>query len=147
MPAPNAAALLRANARDRGDRPAVRYEDRVWTHGEYYAESCRWAQLFLERCPADRPRHVGVLLDNLPEYLFALGGAGLSGATIVGINSTRRGEQLRRDITHTDVAMIVTEPQHESLLDPIAGDLRLASPILVLGSSLEAALAGTPPGD
>jgi fatty-acyl-CoA synthase len=147
MPAPNAAALLRANARDHGERPAVRHEDRVWTHGEYYAESCRWAQLFLERCPADRPRHVGVLLDNLPEYLFALGGAALSGATIVGINPTRRGEQLRRDITHTDVAMIVTEPQHESLLDPIAGSLALASPTLVLGSSLDEALADTPPGD
>jgi fatty-acyl-CoA synthase len=147
MPAPNAAALLRANARDRRDRPAVRYEDRVWTHGEYYEESCRFARLFLERCPDGRPRHVGVLLDNLPEYLFALGGAALSGSTIVGINPTRRGEQLRRDIAHTDVALIVTEPSHEALLDPIVGDLPLVSPPLVLGSSLDDALAASASGD
>ncbi|MGZ6974532.1 MAG: hypothetical protein ACXVKQ_11370, partial [Acidimicrobiia bacterium] len=45
LPAPNAAALLRRNASDPdiAKRPAVRFEDRVWTHGEYVAESSRWA--------------------------------------------------------------------------------------------------------
>src|SRR2546425_2667982 len=141
MPAANAAALFRENATgERGSLPAIRFEDRVWTHAEFYAESARWAQLFLARCPENRARHVGVLLDNVPEYLFALAGAALSGATVVGINPTRRGEQLRRDIAHTDVAIIVTEPRYESLLDPIVGDLALASPVLVLGTSLDHAL-------
>ena len=57
----------------------MRFEDRVWTHGEYVAESCRWANLFLDRLPEGRPPHVAVLLDNVPEYLFALGGAALAG--------------------------------------------------------------------
>ena len=41
--APNAAALLRRNAADPdiGPRPAIRFGDRVWTHAEYFAESCR----------------------------------------------------------------------------------------------------------
>ena len=57
MPAPNAAALLRANATDpeRAARPAVRFEDRVWTHAEFVAESCRFAALFLERLTRPRP--------------------------------------------------------------------------------------------
>jgi len=51
MPAPNAAALLRRNAGDPdiARRPAVRFEDRQWTHGEYVAECRRWANLFLSR--------------------------------------------------------------------------------------------------
>jgi len=99
MPAPNAAALLRRNATEPTirDRPALKFGDRVWTHGEYVAESCRWANLFRERGPGDRPLHVGVLLDNTPEYLFALGGAALSGSAVVGLNHTRRGEHLGRD--------------------------------------------------
>ena len=68
--------------------------------------------------PRGRPPHVGVLLDNTPDYLFALGGAAFAGATIVGLNPTRVGEHLLRDLTHTDVDLIVTEPAH---LDDLAG--------------------------
>ena len=37
----------------------------------------------------DGPFHVGVLLENVPEFVFWLGGAALAGATVVGINPTR----------------------------------------------------------
>src|SRR5258708_37399814 len=98
LPAPNAAALLRSNAADpeRRDRAALRFEDRVWTHGEYVAESCRWANPFLDRLDAPPPKHGAVLVDNIPEYLFDFGGAGLSGAALVGGNHTRRAEHLLR---------------------------------------------------
>src|SRR5262249_44626049 len=61
--------------------------------------------------------HVGVLLDNVPEYVFLLGGAALAGATIVGINPTRRGEELAADIRHTDCQIICTEARQAPLLD------------------------------
>ena len=69
MPAPNAAALLRRNATHVSirDRPAVKFDDRVWTHGEYVDEASRWAHLFLARAPAGRAMHVGVLLANTPD--------------------------------------------------------------------------------
>src|SRR5579862_4382502 len=99
--APNAAALLRRNAQEHGDRLAIKFGDRTWTHAEYFSESCRFAALFLERLPADGPRHVAVLLDNTPDYLFAFGGAALIGGAIVGLNHTRRGESLLRDAQYT----------------------------------------------
>ena len=75
MPAADAAALLRRNATDPGlrDRPAVKFDDRVWTHAEFVGEAHRWANLFHARKPKGRALHVGVLLDNTPDYLFALG--------------------------------------------------------------------------
>ncbi len=134
LPAADAAALLRSNAAspEVAARVAVRFGDRTWTHGELVAESARWAQLLLARRAArggDRPLHVGVLLDNTPDYLFALGGAALSGATVVGLNHTRTGEHLVRDVTHTDVDLVVTEPRHLADLDAVraAADL----PVLV----------------
>ena len=52
----------------------------------------------------DRRRrlHIGVLLGNVPEYLFWLGAAALAGAVVVGINPTRRGEALAGDVRRTD---------------------------------------------
>ncbi len=142
--APNAAALLRRNATDLAvrDRPAIRFGDRVWSHAEYLEESARWSRLFLERIPAGRPRHVAVLLDNLPEYLFAFGGAALAGGAVVGLNHTRRGEQLLRDMTHTDCGLLVTEARHLDLVESL-GDAR--PPTLLVDDTLEPALG--PPTD
>jgi fatty-acyl-CoA synthase len=155
--APNAAALLRRNAAEFGDRTAIKFGAQVWTHAEYFAESCRYASLFADRLPTSGPRHVAVLLDNTPEYLFALGGAALIGAAIVGLNHTRRGEHLLRDVQHTHCSVVITEPRHELLLAPIAEDLPPAltstrfadadDPAPALGESLGAALAGVPPDD
>src|SRR5207302_6041526 len=130
MPAPNAAALLRRNATDGSirDRPAVKFGDREWTHGEYVAEASRWAQLFLARAPAGRALHVGVLLDNTPDYVFALSGAALAGAAVVGLNHTRRDEHLLRDIEHTHCDLGLSDPRHLPLLAPVASAL---PPLLV----------------
>ena len=163
LPAADAAALLRRNASDPSlrDRPAVKFGDRTWTHGEYVAESQRFAQLFRARLPEGAPPHVGVLLDNTPDYLFALGGAALSGAAVVGLNHTRRGEHLLRDIEHTHVGLLITEPRHEALLEPVADRLPVAGdrvlvttrfaddadPAPSLGKSLDDALASVPGDD
>src|SRR5215831_18551443 len=157
--APNAAALLRRNAAEFGDRTAIKFGDRSWTHADYFAESCRFAALFLERLPADGPRHVAVLMDNTPDYLFAFGGAALLGAAVVGLNHTRRGEHLLRDVQHTHSSLVLTEPRHAELLAPIATELppvlmstRFADeddPETHLGDSLDQALSGvaaTDPG-
>jgi fatty-acyl-CoA synthase len=152
--AANAAALLRANAADPdiGQRPAIRFRDRVWTHREYLAESVRFANLFLERLPAGAPPHVAVLLDNTPDYLFAFGGAALIGGAVVGLNHTRRGEHLLRDLEHTHCGLVLTEPRHEALLAPIADALpdlltstrfaEPADPQPSLGADLATALDG-----
>jgi fatty-acyl-CoA synthase len=65
----------------------------------------------------ERRAHIGVLLENVPEYVFWIGAAALTGATVVGINPTRRGAELAADIRHTDCDMIVTDAEHAGLLD------------------------------
>jgi fatty-acyl-CoA synthase len=79
-----------------------------------------------------------VLLDNTPDYLFALGGAALSRSVVVGLNHTRRDEHLWRDIEHTHIGLIITEPRHLPLLEPIADRL---PPMLVAEEDLPATVA------
>ncbi|HVT41917.1 MAG TPA: AMP-binding protein, partial [Acidimicrobiales bacterium] len=87
-----------------------------WTHAELLAEAEQFAALFRARLDPARPPHVGVLLDNTPDYVFALCGAGLCGVAVAGLNYTRLGEHLGRDIAHTDLQIVITEPRHQAQL-------------------------------
>ncbi len=146
LPASSAAELLRRNASDPAirDRPAIRFDDRILTHAEFYRQSCRWANLFLASRRPDLPLHVAVLLDNIPEYLLAFGGAALAGAAVVGVNHTRRGEHLAHDVHHTHCALVITEPAHAALLAPVRSEL---GEVLAVGGTLEEALAAQPDTD
>ncbi len=78
--------------------------------------SCAERASLLEALRRPGNYHVGVLLDNVPEFTLWLGSAALTGATVVGINPTRRGTELARDISHTDCQVVVTEGRYHSLL-------------------------------
>jgi acyl-CoA synthetase (AMP-forming)/AMP-acid ligase II len=113
---PTIAELVHARADD--EHPALLFEDSSWSYAEYGAACAERAALLTElRRPG--PFHVGVLLDNVPEFPMCLGAAAVTGAVIVGINPTRRGAELARDITHTDCQLIVTEERYTPLLDGI----------------------------
>jgi fatty-acyl-CoA synthase len=106
---------------------AIRFEDESYSYAEY-VQCCaqRAAYLLANRQPG--PLHVGILLENVPEFPIWVGAAALAGATIVGINPTRRGAELARDITHTDCQLIVTEGRYREMLaglDITLGDDRI----------------------
>jgi fatty-acyl-CoA synthase len=109
------ADLVRARAGD--PRPGLRFTDATWTWAEVVDAAAQRAAFFRAHAPAGAPFHVGVLLDNIPEFWFTLCGAALAGATVVGINPTRRGAELARDIAHTDCAFVLTETAHLDLFD------------------------------
>lgn len=98
------ADLLLQRAHD--DKTGLVFEGRSWTWRQIVQECADRSGLI---GPGD---HVGLLLDNVPDYLFWLGAAALKGAVIVGINPTRRGSQLRADIEHTDITLLLTERCH-----------------------------------
>jgi fatty-acyl-CoA synthase len=105
--------------RDRkGDQHAgYIFEGRTYSWDEVVSESAVRASILNELLVADRPPHIGILLENTPDYLFWIGGAALIGACIVGINPTRRGAELERDIQHTDCQIIVSDQNGMSLID------------------------------
>ena len=103
------AALLLERADD--PRPALLFEHESFSWTEFVRAAAGRGRLALEwRRPG--PFHVGVLLDNVPDYLFWIAGAALVGATVVGINPTRRGAELARDIEHTDCQLVITDRDH-----------------------------------
>ncbi|MEV6193518.1 AMP-binding protein [Streptomyces sp. NPDC051920] len=98
-------------------RPGLWFEGGVISHHQVAAGAAARAALLAEILPPGAEPHVGVLLDNTPEYPLWLGAAALAGAAVAGINPTRRGPELARDILHTECRVLVTERAHLPLLD------------------------------
>jgi fatty-acyl-CoA synthase len=114
-PVPTTAAELVRRQAD-NDHRALLFEGNEWTWRQVVAEAVRRAAL-LEELRDEGPFHVGVLLENTDEYLFLLGGAAVAGAVVIGLNPTRRGEELARDIRHTDCRLVITDSTQRAQLD------------------------------
>lgn len=136
-----AAALWRRRAGD--DHVGLRFEDDSWTWSQVLDEVAVRAAWLARRRP-DGPFHVGVLLENIPEFLFILGGAALAGATVVGVNPTRRGEELAADIRHTDCGLVVSDSVSAPVLDGLDLGPATGRVHLVDGDDWRAELAAGP---
>jgi fatty-acyl-CoA synthase len=120
------AAHLAARAND--DSIGLLFDDVQVTWRDAVQKMCdRAAWLAANWKPG--PRHVGVLLENTPEFHYWLGALALAGGTLVGINPTRRGEELARDIAHTDCQMIVTTTAQRPTIDSLSLDV----PVIEVG--------------
>jgi fatty-acyl-CoA synthase len=140
------AELLLERAHD--ERTALLFGDQRWSWREFVQAAAVRASLALEQRSAG-PFHIGLLMENAPEYLFWLAGAALSGATVVGINPTRRGAELAGDIAHADCQLYVTDSAGAATLSELSADLA-ATRIHVVGSQAYAAVlaahaSATPP--
>ncbi|WP_137723064.1 AMP-binding protein [Prescottella subtropica] len=86
----------------------LRTRDQDWTWDEVVRESAARGDL-ARSLRVDGPFHIGILLENVPDFLFWLGGAALAGATVVGINPTRGATELEAEIKYVDCQLIVTD--------------------------------------
>ena len=120
-------------ARSDDDAVGLRFEDESWTWREVVANAANRAAL-LKGLELETPFHIGVLLENTPEFLFVLLGAALAGGVVAGVNPTRRGPELAGDIRHADCRVLIVDPNQVSLVDGL--DLALKPDrIFVTGSS------------
>lgn len=99
------------------DTAAIVHDTGRLTWREHLAEASAQASALLSLVDRERPVHVGTLLGNTPDMLNAIAAAGLGGFPLVGINTTRRGEGLARDIRRADCQIVLTDPAHAPLLD------------------------------
>jgi fatty-acyl-CoA synthase len=111
------AEVLRARAGDQ--RTSLLFEDESWTWDEVVRESATRAALLTDLVPRPEGRqvHLGVLMENVPDFVFWIGAGALAGAAVVGINASRSGPEIAQDIRHADVDLVVTESRLAHLLD------------------------------
>jgi fatty-acyl-CoA synthase len=86
------------------------------SHAEVVARAATRAG-WLRATRGDGPFHVAVLLDNVPEFVYWLQAAALAGAVVVGANPTHRGDELVRDLAHTECQLLVTDSTYLPLVE------------------------------
>ncbi|MBS9373939.1 long-chain-fatty-acid--CoA ligase [Rhodococcus sp. B50] len=124
MATPTVTELLErlADVDDRG----LRFEETALSWRAHVALSRQRAALLRDMLDGPAPKHIGILMDNIPEFSLLLGAAALSGSVVVGLNTTRRGAALARDIALADCRVVFTEAVHASLLDGVdLGDVQV----------------------
>ncbi|MGE2834304.1 long-chain-fatty-acid--CoA ligase FadD17 [Mycobacterium sp. SMC-4] len=89
---------------------------------DHIGDAAALAALLRSRLDPDRPPHVGVLLGNTPFFGTVLVAAALSGIVPVGLNPTRRGAALARDVDHADCQLVLADSAE------FAGALDVESP-------------------
>jgi fatty-acyl-CoA synthase len=141
MTANTLAALLLARAED--DRPGLMFEDGAWSWRAHVA-ACRAAGAWLSGQGAGL--HVGVLSENVPELVFLVGGAALSGHVVVALNPTRSVDELVRDARATDVGLLLWDVPYEGLAGPVSEALGVESWSLPRVGSRAWTDVGTGPG-
>ncbi|GAA4082584.1 long-chain-fatty-acid--CoA ligase [Streptomyces shaanxiensis] len=118
-------------------RPGLWFEGQALTHHQVARGAAARAALLADLAP---PRsHIGVLLDNTPEYPLWLSAAALAGTAVAGINPTRRGPEIARDILHTECRILITERARLPLLDGL--ELPGVSALLTDSAEYDALLA------
>lgn len=124
-PASTVAALLAARAADGRPALAAAGGERVWSWRELVGECAVRAAWMAGQRRAGRPVHVGVLLDNVPELIFLLGGAALSGSVVVALNTTRAAAELAADAARSDCRLIVTEAKYFKLCSELSSEINV----------------------
>ena len=94
-----------ADVTDRG----VHEGDSFVSWSEHITAGAQVGAALRARLDPQRPGHVGVLLGNTTFFSSLLVAAGLTGLVPVGLNPTRRGEALRRDIVRADCQVVLTD--------------------------------------
>ncbi|MUL83930.1 MULTISPECIES: long-chain-fatty-acid--CoA ligase FadD17 [unclassified Mycolicibacterium] len=94
-----------AEVTDRG----LYQDDSFVSWADHIAAGAQLAAALRARLDPTRPPHVGALLGNTTFFSSLLVAAGLDGLVPVGLNQTRRGEALARDIAHADCQLVLAD--------------------------------------
>jgi len=129
----SASLLLERNAEKYPDAPAIRYLDEVYTWAEFEAHANRWAHVLVGRGIAHGDV-VSLVMDNRPEYLFALMGAIQLRAVVACVNTNLSGSALAHAIGVARPRIVVAGSEHEGAVRDVLGSAQEGSvqtPLLV----------------
>ncbi len=114
--------LLEERARSGPSDLGVAYLDRRYGWKEVDEEANRWAHVFFDE--GIRPGDVvALMLDNRPEYLFAVHGLDKIGASAALINTNLTGQPLVHAVKIGGARKVLTGDEHAATVEAVRGEL------------------------
>jgi crotonobetaine/carnitine-CoA ligase len=136
------AALIEAQAEALGDKPFIRFEDRVISFADLNRQVNRTAN-GLAALGAKAGVGVSIMMPNSPEWLFAFFATQKLGAYAIPVNVGLKGEGLRHIIGHSDSSILVCHPDYAEAIQAIRGALPKLQEIVL--NTTEVPEGGAPP--
>ena len=118
----NVARLLEVRGRKDGDRPAIRFEDQCFTWSEVDREVNRTARAFQE-LGIQQGDVVALLMDNRPEFLFAVTALNRLRAAAALINTNISGTALVHAIKIAEPVAILAGQEHHEKIEAVVPEL------------------------
>lgn len=133
------ALLLEKNARELPDNAALLFEDERYTWADFDSRANAFARFFSRQGVRAGDR-VAILMDNRPEYLFALMGLSKLRAVAACVNTHVTGSALSHAVRIGEPALVLTGTEHaEAIAAAFGPENPPGPPILTLSDR------GTPP--
>ncbi|MBU1740668.1 MAG: AMP-binding protein [Proteobacteria bacterium] len=128
-------AQLRENAREQGQRPAIREKEfGIWQSVTWqgYYDRVRWLALGLRDLGVRPGDKVAIIGDNRPEWVYAELATQSLGGAAVGVFPDSHLDQVRHIVNHSDSSVVVLEDQEQcdKILD-LGDDVALVGRVLV----------------
>lgn len=136
---------MRATDESTRDRIFLQFENIRETYEDFYRRSLQFANLF-HHMKQDGPFHVGLLMENYPEFVYSLGGCAFAGSVLVGVNYALVGEELARSLNHMDSQLLLTEPKYIPAIQEVMKDLIKLKKNRILVTTCHAESVDLPPG-
>jgi len=108
--------LLMRSAERRPDHPALVFPDAAFSYSEV-AERALLAARGLAALGVRRGDHVGLLMPNCPDFVFAFFGAQLLGAVAVPLNTRYRVRELAYVVENADLSVLLTSDIVDDAVD------------------------------
>lgn len=140
--------LVENNAEKYRDRPAILFEDRSITWGEFNAWSNRIAAFFQAR-GLKKGDSIAVLLENRPEVLAVVAGAAKIGVACAMMNTSQKGRVLEHSAGLVSPKMIVVGEELVTTFDAVKANLEFEhpTPFLFMADSDTLNTFGNAPSD
>jgi crotonobetaine/carnitine-CoA ligase len=124
------AGALEAQARERGEKSFLYFEDRVLTFDELNRRVNRVAN-GLAALGVEQGVGVSLMMPNSPEWLFVYFGIQKLGVYAVPVNVALKGEGLRHIIDHSDSRVLVCHPDYADAVVAITPSLPKLGKVIV----------------
>ena len=119
--------LVENNAEKYANRPAILFEDRSITWGDFNAWSNRIAGYFQAQ-GLKKGDTIAVFLENRPEVLAVIAGAAKIGVACAMLNSAQKGKVLEHSINLVTPKMVVVGEELASAFDDVKASIQLDHP-------------------
>lgn len=133
----NIAAFLEQTAKKYPRHKAIIFDDTVLSYKSFNEQVNKYAGFFLDSIKIRTGDHVGILLDNCPEYLFSVYALWKIGAVVVPINRFLTQHEIEYIVNDSDMRFLISEETYSAHFKHLEQSCEKLDDIITLKSMQE----------